>query len=1393
MKNVLSPFQTFLYRYGVVFFMLIGSATLSQAQVKGIVFIDYDGNGKRTLSDPTEPPVEGVTVRLYVGNNNTPFVTQTTNTGEYNFTNVQAPADSMVRVEFSNFPETFSPSLIGTHSNTSVQFAKAPALSLDLGILNDDEYCTDGEGLQVATACYTMGDPLKPGTAADDPALIVFDYEAQGLNGVDDFSTVKLAKASQIGSTWIAAYQKASDRLMVGALVRRHVGLGPLGTGGLYYVDLNDLSVHNFLDVKTLGIDTGPDPHIDPITNQNILPASKTARSRDSLSFHKAGKVGLGGVQLSRYQDTLFLINLHDKKLYSFNIGIPLAPPASIAAANVRSYTIPNPNCSNGDYAPWALKYHRNKLYIGVVCTAETSQNKADLKGAVYTLNLKDYQFKKEIEFPLGYRRDPLDATQGCDTINSWKPWTGIFPKQCNHPNGAPDPTSAFLVNAQPILSDIEFDDDGSLIIGMMDRGGLQTGQNQPGIDKSDTLNYYGFMSGDLLRAQRNADGTYTMESNGTSGPYVAAGLDGSTLPNVNPTDLVKSSRNKNAGPGGGEFFFDDFWINQKDSVGHAELLNGGVFKVPGWPEVFSSAMDPLHKKYLATGFIVFDTKTGQRKRSFGVYAIQEGTLGKSGGVGDLTGVCGPAPLEIGNRIWFDADRDGIQDPNEKGLDGIIITLHDMQNGGVKVATDTSSKGGVYYFNDKNVPGGLKRNHNYQVRINLNQNFGQTPQLLAKSNGRLSAVPLKDTLELSPKNTTGMTNPQLSDSDAGYNNDSTAAIINVKTGFNSENDHNADIGLMNLILPASVGDYTWYDLNRNGIQDIRKDPFGAILGPELPAKNVIMELYDSANKFVKSDTTDAAGKYLIDNLTPAQYHIKFNPVSYPAPDFVVTDKDKGTNDSLDNDIERVVYKTANFTLASDQHDPRWDMGFFRIPSPEISDPCVCDSTILYFPGDGVFSRYIYRERVTIKATPGGKWAVIPYHAKKNIYTYGLYEDDGEGYVDSIDLSKKNYFFTEVPDSLGLYEFKFSHKSQDGYALVATDGVDTLSIGAICREIKEQYDNRLDTICANAGVLQLQQNFPNGIATYYFLSDSGFVFKDGFNEFELIKEALKRTPLTELDPKKYKPNSTITLYLKWTPNGYPNLKGACPKSIILDVHIKEGGTCIIPNDIQLSKTLIGDCRRAVGDTVEFTIKAKNMTTNRSAMADSIYVEDVLSPNFTFISASGTQGAYNPNTKLWGPLRLMGGDSAMLTIKLKINQNGGFEGGTVCNIAEVKSMKGTDIDSSPGNGNKTEDDYALACVSVPIKICEARKDTVIITAPEGYTSYQWFRNGVKINGATASTLEVGQAGEYSVEVSSQGCPAKNCCPAYVINDCVCPEDICVPFVIKQTKSRGKPTGK
>ncbi len=57
-----------------------------------------------------------------------------------------------------------------------------------------------------------------------------------------------------------------------------------------------------------------------------------------------------------------------------------------------------------------------------------------------------------------------------------------------------------------------------------------------------------------------------------------------------------------------------------------------------------------------------------------------------------VAGTCYP----IGNRVWFDANNNGIQDPTEAGVVGVVVSLLDANNG--VVAEATTITGGAYEF-----------------------------------------------------------------------------------------------------------------------------------------------------------------------------------------------------------------------------------------------------------------------------------------------------------------------------------------------------------------------------------------------------------------------------------------------------------------------------------------------------------------------------------------------------------------------------------------------------------------------------------------------------------------------------------------------------------------------
>jgi len=170
---------------------------------------------------------------------------------------------------------------------------------------------------------------------------------------------------------------------------------------------------------------------------------------------------------------------------------------------------------------------------------------------------------------------------------------------------------------------------------------------------------------------------------------------------------------------------------------------------------------------------------------------------------------------------------------------------------------------------------------------------------------------------------------------------------------------------------------------------------------------------------------------------------------------------------------------------------------------------------------------------------------------------------------------------------------------------------------------------------------------------------------------------------------------------------------------------------------------------VGDTVTFTITLMNDDTTTGASATGVTVKNILPANMTYVS--NNQGAlHNLGTVIWAIGGI--GDSVVLSeathsleIKARI-----IAQGVHTNQAEVNTMNGFDIDSDPGDGVVTDDDYATACVSVPYKICSTFKDTITLTAPAGYMTYQWLKDGIVLGSETAQTYKAYEVGDYTFNV-------------------------------------------
>jgi len=158
---------------------------------------------------------------------------------------------------------------------------------------------------------------------------------------------------------------------------------------------------------------------------------------------------------------------------------------------------VPTSGQTFSEKAPFALKYKNGAIYVGITCTAEYSQSKAtDLTATVYRLpDDGSTTFTPVLTVPLNYTKQAPYFNCG---VTGWFPWAST-----EQPIACP-------VYPQPMLSDIEFDTDGDMILGFIDRYAHQVapgGFNLNGVGTNNAIS-----GGDIRRANF-VNGTYVNES----------------------------------------------------------------------------------------------------------------------------------------------------------------------------------------------------------------------------------------------------------------------------------------------------------------------------------------------------------------------------------------------------------------------------------------------------------------------------------------------------------------------------------------------------------------------------------------------------------------------------------------------------------------------------------------------------------------------------------------------------------------------------------------------------------------------------------------------------------------------------------------------------------------
>ncbi|WP_334056460.1 isopeptide-forming domain-containing fimbrial protein [Polaribacter sp. P097] len=132
------------------------------------------------------------------------------------------------------------------------------------------------------------------------------------------------------------------------------------------------------------------------------------------------------------------------------------------------------------------------------------------------------------------------------------------------------------------------------------------------------------------------------------------------------------------------------------------------------------------------------------------------------------------------------------------------------------------------------------------------------------------------------------------------------------------------------------------------------------------------------------------------------------------------------------------------------------------------------------------------------------------------------------------------------------------------------------------------------------------------------------------------------------------------------------------------------TITIDNEADLSIALTVDNNAPnVGDNVVFTITLTNAGPSNATNVDATAL---LPSGYTYASAIVSKGTYNPVTGNWFVGPVTNANPEIIAITASVNASG-----TYSFPAEIAFADQTDPDSTPGNGNTTEDDYASITVT------------------------------------------------------------------------------------------------
>jgi hypothetical protein len=205
---------------------------------------------------------------------------------------------------------------------------------------------------------------------------------------------------------------------------------------------------------------------------------------------------------------------------------------------------------------------------------------------------------------------------------------------------------------------------------------------------------------------------------------------------------------------------------------------------------------------------------------------------------------------KIGDFVWDDKNRNGIQEAGEPGIAGVVVVMRNPTTL-AEITRTTTDASGKYSF------GGLCAG-TYKIDVEEPAGFVFSP------------------------------------SDQGGNDaiDSDPDRIHVTLATDSTTNLTIDFGLNKpQVCTGKIGDRVWKDLNGDGIQN----------GSDFGLSNVKVILLNSSGGVVSSQLTNSSGNYTFTGLCAGTYTVKVDAATLPYGTLIPTLKDQGSNDAVDSD------------------------------------------------------------------------------------------------------------------------------------------------------------------------------------------------------------------------------------------------------------------------------------------------------------------------------------------------------------------------------------------------------------------------------------------------------------------------------------------------------------